>query len=370
MVASERVKKAFKAMKSIGIAEDKTKPALKRLLKVFNKNWSLIEEENYRVLADAIFEYEETERGEASEVAAGLDGPMADELMPEEPERPLKRLRLKHQGQGQPSNGQSSPGPGIGGLKIPKPEPGEPMISSPRPRNITTESEPGSPQPLVRNKGKQPVSSHNTGGSREREKRAVSDRPAQALQLKEPKLEPGTALSGKQRQPQKNVLLKPKDEPFTDDVVSIEPLAVVHPECLNKEAPSNPASQGISENGERPETIDGVDNGTGSMASAQEKEKESQEVNVTNRALAKVDIATSTLGEVKIYMTCNPGSNGQEMHIPDLEAVLNKVNENCVRAYNIMEPGFSVSEVMRQFCDCVVELGKNANGAVDDSREQ
>ncbi|KAH9603762.1 hypothetical protein KSS87_018788 [Heliosperma pusillum] len=303
MGTSDRVKAAFKAMKEIGIAEHKTKPALKKLLKVFNKNWSLIELENYRVLADAIFEYEETEtaekekksenaeRGEASEVAAGLDGPMADESMPEEPERPLKRLRLKHQGQGQPSNGQSSPRPGIGALKIPKPEPGEHMTISPRSRSIRAESEPVSPQPLVRNKGKQPVSSNITGGSREREKRVVSDRPAQALQLKEPTPESRTA---KQRQPQTNVLLKPKDEPFTDDVVSIEPLAVVHPEGLNKDASSKPpANEGISQNGERPKTMDGVNKGMGSMASTAQ-EKESQEVDVTDRALAKFDIATST----------------------------------------------------------------------------
>lgn len=61
MAPSQKVKAAFKAMKDIGIPEEKTKPALKKLLTLFEKNWDLIEEENYRVLADTIFEYEDSE---------------------------------------------------------------------------------------------------------------------------------------------------------------------------------------------------------------------------------------------------------------------------------------------------------------------
>lgn len=57
----EKVANAFRAMKSIGISEDKVKPVLKSLLKLFDKNWTLIEEGNYRALADAIFERDELE---------------------------------------------------------------------------------------------------------------------------------------------------------------------------------------------------------------------------------------------------------------------------------------------------------------------
>ncbi|KAK9733792.1 hypothetical protein RND81_04G092800 [Saponaria officinalis] len=329
-VSKDRVKAAFRAMKDIGITEDKTKPALKKLLKVFDKNWDAIEEENYRVLADAIFEYEENEsverekkksenaeRMEASELAAGLDGPMPDEMMEDEPERPLKRLRLKHQGQGAPSNGQPSLsiGAGAGALKIPKPEPGEPMTES----------------PLARNKGKQPVSSSNATASTGRTQPPARDKRAQAP-------------SGKQKQPQMNLLIKPKDEPFTDDLVSIEPLAVVHPEPLNKEPPATPGNQGIQD-GEIRGTEDGVDKGMPSTA----------QEDLSDRSPAKIGIAASTLGEVKIYLTCNPGF---KLHMPDIEAVLKKVNENCLMSYNITDPEFCVSEVMREFCDCVVELGK------------
>lgn len=56
-----RVANAFRAMKGLGISEAKVKPVLKNLLKLYDKDWALIEEENYRALADAIFEREEEE---------------------------------------------------------------------------------------------------------------------------------------------------------------------------------------------------------------------------------------------------------------------------------------------------------------------
>ncbi|KAK6156413.1 hypothetical protein DH2020_010661 [Rehmannia glutinosa] len=54
-----RIAKAFKAMKSLGICAETVKPVLKRLLKLYDRNWELIEDDNYRTLADAIFECED-----------------------------------------------------------------------------------------------------------------------------------------------------------------------------------------------------------------------------------------------------------------------------------------------------------------------
>lgn len=59
MAPNPRVVQAFRSMKEIGITEEKVKPVLKKLLKVYDKNWELIAAENYRVLADAIFEEED-----------------------------------------------------------------------------------------------------------------------------------------------------------------------------------------------------------------------------------------------------------------------------------------------------------------------
>jgi len=138
-----------------------------------------------------------------------------------------------------PSQGQPGSTSSAFVLKIPKPEPGEPEVSfnqwvqptagSPQPNvgNRRTESQPISPQPAAKNKGKQPISPTPEVASRD--KRAAAQRASQALQIKEPKPEPGLVLSGKQKQSDTNALLKPKDEPFTEDMVAIEPLAIVPP---------------------------------------------------------------------------------------------------------------------------------------------
>lgn len=50
---------ACRAMKSFGITPAKTKTALKGLLKLYENNWELIEDENYRVLFDVLMPEEE-----------------------------------------------------------------------------------------------------------------------------------------------------------------------------------------------------------------------------------------------------------------------------------------------------------------------
>lgn len=61
MAPNPKVVAAYRAMSSLGIQESKVKPVLKKLLRLYEKNWELIEEENYRALADAIFEEDENE---------------------------------------------------------------------------------------------------------------------------------------------------------------------------------------------------------------------------------------------------------------------------------------------------------------------
>lgn len=70
-----RVVAAFRAMTALGIKEAKVKPVLKKLLKLYDKNWELIEEENYRALIDAIFEEEDAmqeEKKKEKDVNVGI----------------------------------------------------------------------------------------------------------------------------------------------------------------------------------------------------------------------------------------------------------------------------------------------------------
>lgn len=380
MAPSQRVKAAFKAMKDIGIPEEKTKPALKKLLKLFDKNWDLIEEENYRVLADAIFEYEDSEAAEKEKkkIPGNVDqGEGFEEAaqVQDEPERPLKRLRLKHQGQAAPSHSQHSPPSASFALKTPKPEPGEPE-SSPSQR---VQPLAGSPQPVVvtRNKGKQPVSPQVN----QRDKRTAPERPSQALQIKEPKVEP--RVIPRQKQLNAN-LIKPKDEPFTDDMLSLEPLAVVlpdqthqevssnsgnpvgsHAECVRQDVPSNSVNTVCSQDGQgsgASKSVDVIEKGPGLLASPSAKGNHIQEADVCERTSANIDIATSSLGDVKLSLSCNRGLEGNDFFFPDLQAVFTKVNDNCLTKYKIMDPEFSVMKVMEEFCEYAGKLGTSADG--------
>lgn len=60
-MTKERVYNAFKATRALGIPDEEVKPVLKKLLKVYDKNWELIEAEDYRALIDSYFELRETE---------------------------------------------------------------------------------------------------------------------------------------------------------------------------------------------------------------------------------------------------------------------------------------------------------------------
>ncbi|XP_074311673.1 putative inactive histone-lysine N-methyltransferase SUVR2 [Silene latifolia] len=71
-----KIEKAFDAMKALGISRDKVKPVLKHLYKLYDKNWSFIEAEDYRALVDAIFEEDkETETKRKMPVNSDLSEP-------------------------------------------------------------------------------------------------------------------------------------------------------------------------------------------------------------------------------------------------------------------------------------------------------
>ncbi|CAN6847057.1 unnamed protein product, partial [Brassica oleracea var. botrytis] len=114
MAPNTHVKRAFKAMNDLGITDAQVKPVLKNLLTLYDKNWELIAEDNYRALADAIFDSQESQTTEevkgkekkgdeaessAAEVDRGkkkaLESLEEDE---DELEPPLKRLRRRGEG--------------------------------------------------------------------------------------------------------------------------------------------------------------------------------------------------------------------------------------------------------------------------------
>ncbi|TYI64241.1 hypothetical protein E1A91_D09G074300v1 [Gossypium mustelinum] len=96
MTPNPKVVQAFHALKEIGISEEKVELVLKKLLKLYDKNWELIESKNYRVLADIIFEEEDNKMPEPKKSNAHDEDIDEKGFTPDEFFRPLKRARLKN----------------------------------------------------------------------------------------------------------------------------------------------------------------------------------------------------------------------------------------------------------------------------------
>ncbi|KAK7336905.1 hypothetical protein VNO77_17458 [Canavalia gladiata] len=235
----ERVASAYRAMANLGIHESKVKPVLKKLLKLYDKNWELIEEESYRALADAVFEEDENKvlgLDQNSESKKVDDRVVDDEAhMHDGPLRPLKRLRLRGQDV-HSSRPLTSCGPSSASfpLKTPKLEDDTmPDSSRLQPQSTTALSDGNArietcevpPRDATVDKGKKPVSPEVTPRGR----RFISDGTHTPGPLKEPTVEPGTSLLLKNKIPHPFTLIIPKDEPI-DDMPDYEiPIAVIHP---------------------------------------------------------------------------------------------------------------------------------------------
>ncbi|KAI3782940.1 hypothetical protein L2E82_13001 [Cichorium intybus] len=355
MAPNPRVAKAFRAMRDLGIPEEKTKPVLKKLIKLYEKNWELIEEENYRALADAIFDSQESEEVEQKkkldveaaekkkrlEQAECLNHIEEETQVQEEPERPLKRLRLRHQ-DSQPSPSSINPSSNSNGtlLKVPKLEANEasepvsplkrkgkqPILPNDMARvegndviesgDVVVADVTGSYSAIrrLRDRGKEPISPH----SGHREKRSVK---SSDVHLKVPKIEPGV---------KKNLaLIIPKDEPITD-----VPLAVILPETL---------TNGDASTDNHVEETSNETNGHELM-------------NIQDQSTAKVDIASSSSGEIKISLSCRK----TKLSLTNVDTLLKTMEEKCLKSYKVLDPNFSVKKLMKDMCDCFLELGSNS----------
>lgn len=80
---------------------------------------------------------------------------------------------------------------------------------------------------------------------------------------------------------------------------------------------------------------------------------------------SNLEIASSSLGEVKLTLSCKSTLARSTFHMPSLDTVLKKMEDKCLRSYKILDPNFSVMQLMRDMCQCFVELGKDCNDPGD-----
>ncbi|XP_024018393.1 probable inactive histone-lysine N-methyltransferase SUVR2 isoform X1 [Morus notabilis] len=288
MAPNPRVQAAFRAMKSLGVKETKVKRVLKKLLRLYDKNWALIEEESYRALADAIFEEDDSvdqEKNKGNDV--NQEDNLEGEELGQEPERPLKRLPLKRLRRGaevhqQPENITESP--------------------EPRDESCSISQEHG-----AKNKGKQPIISEPPVPQQRLSplapagKRVISERASHGVCLREP-TETGSDLFPKQTVPN-HQLIKPKDEPFIDDMIMGDirqyevPIAVIHPDLSSEKDMPMENDENSKEIGKESSfqckdggtRADGIPSPCGEM--------ETNVSTMREESPSNLDVATSPLGE-------------------------------------------------------------------------
>ncbi|CAJ2651788.1 probable inactive histone-lysine N-methyltransferase SUVR2 isoform X2 [Trifolium pratense] len=341
-----KIAAALTAMGALGIDEAKVKSVLKKLLKLYDKNWELIEEENYRALLDAIFEegdnFEEPEQQNKNKRVINEEETEAEKApINGESARPLKRLRLR--GENNSPSSASSPS------KKPHIENANALqgCSAQQSQNKAVSSEEnvriaGRPSP-IRNtssdRGKQPALPQVSLGGR----RHVSER---ASPSKHPTVEPGKFLLPSYQTPHAYTMTEPKPEPVDEADYEV-PIAMVAPEPSSLRHSS--MKNGITRKQQ---------GGNVSMTSSNH--------NTNKEGASDVVIASSAQGEVKLSLSCSSALQGPNFRMPTQEQLLKMMEDKCLRSYKITDPTFSATKMLRDICDCVLEFTTDSN---DDSQE-
>ncbi|KAK7277481.1 hypothetical protein RJT34_22494 [Clitoria ternatea] len=361
------VTEAYPAMANLGIDAKKVKPVLKKLVKLYDKNWELIAEENYRALADAIFETEEDKVPEPKRKSPTVDEEETEgeeAQLHVEPAQPLKRLRLKGQ-ESQPLHPLNNSAPSSSSTPSKKPKLNENAspkeFSGLKPQNKAV-SFGGNARTEVRSlpsgdgivdQGKQPASTQVA-----HRRRLVSERAPPSIPSKEATVEAGKVLLPNNQMHCTNTLIVPKDEPI-DELPDYEvPIAVIAPERSSVKDSS-------MKNG-----IAGKNMGHAPMTSSQYRDGGVEDENVlpsSNKATFNVELASSTLGEVKLFLSCSSALQRPNFCMPSCDQLVEMVGEKCRHLYKISDPNFSVPKLLRDICDCVLEFKKT--GSNEDLQE-
>ncbi|XP_010494395.1 PREDICTED: probable inactive histone-lysine N-methyltransferase SUVR2 isoform X2 [Camelina sativa] len=313
MAPNAHIKKAFLAMRALGIKDAQVKPVLKDLLTLYDKNWELIAEDNYRVLADAIFdsqeaqaiqeskgkkvdEAKEDEEGCASEVGRGKkkfhESIEEDDEALAESDRPLKRLRRR----------------GEGGSALTSPS-----LDSP---NLEETPAYGEESGLI----------------------LLPFHPVPT-----------------ETHPDAGELIVPKDELITD-----MPSSSFHSDSVERGDSSvlmleMEKTNGHVEDmaGETVSTVDGITNDVSPITAGRLSE---QKLASTVEDPSALELASSALGEVKLNLSFAPATRGTNQHVPSMEELRRAMEEKCLRSYKILDPNFSVIGFMNDICSCYLDL--------------
>ncbi|XP_020870721.1 probable inactive histone-lysine N-methyltransferase SUVR1 isoform X3 [Arabidopsis lyrata subsp. lyrata] len=362
MAPNPKIKKACDAMKLLGISETKTRAFLRKLLKAYDNNWDFIEDEAYKVLLDAIFDEADaqstekkkkeeekksknvaTSRGrrKAPEQTQPLVQDEEDDM--DEDETPLKRRLRSKRGRCSEYNtnlSECSPKSQKPNKEDPKTQPEEEEEDEdddvtelpPLKRYLRRSGERGLAMTVYNNAS--PSSSSRTS----MEPKGVPPMlliPADPIQ--------------DEKDSEADALIILNDEP------NIDHKSVILGNCSAPMLEIEKSNIHVEERDR--ETKDNL-NDTIAMDVSPSAIGESSEHKV---AAASVELASSTSGEAKIYLSFAPATGETtNLCLPSMEDLRRAMEEKCLKSYKIVHPKFSVLGFMKDMCSCYIDLAKNS----------
>ncbi|KAL6953133.1 hypothetical protein U1Q18_048288 [Sarracenia purpurea var. burkii] len=339
MAPDPKVLNALRAMKDLGIPAETVKPVLKNLLKLYDMNWDLIEEDNYRTLADAIFECADDKRREDKK---------KDAMEYEGSEPPLKKIHLEQQeDQVSSTRDDMSYMLDLENSETPPLIPKQIKSSQLCLEGKKTESSSHSLLEAFNNKGKDPISSHFVVKAM----KSSSERASSTSQSNQGKN--GAGFDNMPRQNKHNdcrgeTIVVPKRKQSVNDMPHLVlPTSMAHsalPGTLNGSSTGNNFVKYLAS--------PCVDKDNRDNASA---------FNSGTTFVSNFVIASSPCGEVKIFLNCNSALRQPNFLPPNLDNVMEFVESKYLRSYNIVGSQFSAMKLLKYLCESYLELGYDSN---------
>ncbi|KAL5712021.1 [histone H3]-lysine(4) N-trimethyltransferase [Ranunculus cassubicifolius] len=410
MSQNERADKATKAMEDIGIVRKTARHVLKSLWQLYEGNWDFIEAENYRALADAIFDYQEEE--------VKKENKRKDTELSNEDEPQIKRSRstqppyestpqLNRKNSMQSGNMASFRG-GCSNSFLAS----TPNNHKPPQNNTRTEVEPNpvlfrkpSQNPVLFRIPSQDRQTHprqdTTGVSRSSpwsSRTRYGSAPGQESQRSTEDHLPHRGVSGSsqwsntagcgsvlgqelQRPTEEHLSHRAKGKRHTSQQngsgkvsvgLSFKEPKIEHGEVIVHSSSSNNAfndhstepSIGNDENLELALVVHPLSQ----YPSAMEDEK--NEANgispashstgrISENSYSNFEIAASPLGEVNISLSCSSSAGRADFHMPSLDEVLKLAGGRCHKLHQIINPNVSLVELMEKLCQYFLQLTSN-----------
>ncbi|KAJ1409359.1 WIYLD domain [Sesbania bispinosa] len=314
MASNPKVNKAYDAMRALGISDEEVKPVLKKLLKAYENNWELIEEDNYRTLADAYFESMDDKQAECKRKAP---------ISYHDGERPKQKQHLIDRDDQVSSIDNPRQVLYVKDTEIP-PKTFKQEIVKPSQTSMG-DMKPCSQTLQTRLSEVEQISNSPCMAARDR--KSYPEIASSTSHCQDPIEEPSSPhiqRKNMSRDHQKKKLVK-----------------------LRIEKPKFHLGPGSTSNG-----------GSSDASNGKRKKEDTPPCNNnTGTSKGNIDIASSPSGEVKISLNCEAALGQPNFHIPNLDEVIKSMEEK----YKTVEPQLSMVKLLDELCGSFLKMGLNLN---------